>query len=155
MEGGDVKLYNACTLFVVCKTCHIFQSGVICHGVTVVMQSHSVVAYAIDSSDIALVLNSSCRNKCIPILYAYVGPVGYHQEDIIVITAAVACPNRETQVIANQQLYLHSFIFKGVALTCLLKELILTAMGIQVAFILYLHLAVWHNHKSAVDQLRW
>ena len=68
---------------------------------TIVVQSHTIIPYAIDSGDIALVLRSARRNKCIPILYADIGPIGYYEKDIIVVSAAVTCPNREAQIVTN------------------------------------------------------
>ena len=116
------------------------------------MQAHTVIAYAVDSCYIALVFCSAGSDKCIPILNTDIRPVGYHQKNIIVAARLIACPNRETQIVTNEQLYFYPLIFKGLALMRLPEELILAAMSVQVAFVLYLNLRMWLDHEAAIAE---
>ena len=112
VEFGDIKIGNFSALFVVSKRHDWLQTRVIRHGVTIVVQAHAVIAHAVHRRNIALVLRGTGCNECIPILDADVWPIGYHEENVIVITALVACPNRETQIVANKQENLHTLILR-------------------------------------------
>ena len=103
VEFVDVKFGYLGTFFIIGKRHNGLQASIIRHRVTIIVQAHTIITNAVNGCDIALVLCSASSDKCIPLLYAYVGPVGYYENDIIVISRLVARPNRETQVVANKQ----------------------------------------------------
>mgnify|MGYP003498089882 CR=1 FL=1 len=134
-----IKIGNLGAFFVIRKRYNRLQASVVRHRMAIVVQAHSIIAYAIDRRYITLVLRGASCNERIPILDADVGPVGHHKDDIVVATRLVARPYRETQIVADQQEDLDTLVLKDTTLLSWLEEEILAAVGIQVAFVLYFY----------------
>ena len=134
-----IKIGNLGAFFVISKRYNRLQASVVRHRMAIVVQAHSIIAYAIDRRYIALVLRGASCNERIPILDADIGPVSHHKDDIVVTTRLVARPYRETQIVADQQEDLDTLVLKDTTLLSWLEEEILATVGIQLAFFLYFY----------------
>ena len=122
MEFVYIKLGNLGTFFVVGERYNRLQTSIVCHRVAVVVQAHTIIAYAVNRRDIALILRGASGDECIPILDADIGPVSHHKDDIVVATRLVACPYREAQVVANEQENLHTLVLEDMSMLCGLEK---------------------------------
>ena len=63
----------------------------------------------------------------------------------------VARPSRETQVVAHEELHLDPLVLEDGAVGSAFEELVLAAVGVEVALVLYLHLGMRSDHEATID----
>ena len=147
-----VKSRNGGSLFIVGKSGNGIQMGIVGYRVPVVVQPECIVANGVHGGYVALVLHGACCHEGVPVLYAYLRPVGANEEDIVVVPRAVACPYRETQVIADEHLQPHALVGESVPFLGGGEESVLASVGIEMAFVLYLYGFKGLYQKAAIGQ---
>ena len=131
----NVKAGNPGALRVVGETDEGGETGVIGDGVSVVVEAYPVIPHRVGTAYIALVLRASRGDERVPVLYAYLGPVGGDEEQIVGVVHVVARPEREAQVVADNQAHTDSFVLEDCPFIARREEAVLVAMGVEVRLV--------------------
>ncbi len=131
----NVKAGNPGALRVVGETDEGGETGVIGDGVSVVVEANPVIPHGVGGTDIALVLRASRSDERVPVLYAYLGPVGGDEEQVVGVVHIVARPKREAQVVADNQPHTDTFVLEYRPLVARREEAVLVAVGVEVRLV--------------------
>ena len=146
----NIKLCNPGALRVVGETDEGGETGVVGDGVSVVVEANPVIAYGVGSTYIALVLRASRGDERVPVLDAYLGPVGGDEEQVVGVVHIVARPEGEAQVVADNQPHTDTFVLEYRPVIARREETVLVAMGVEVRLVHECRLVIGAEEESPV-----